>query len=118
MDKQYFKLSNSIAFYVPSTELGSKKISKANFTKRTNDIAKILSQWFGGCNASLINGFYTMESTGELVNEANNKILAFCDSESLESHRVDLINLAHEKCKEWTQETIGLEINGTFYLID
>lgn len=117
MDKQYFKLSNSIAFYVPSTAQGSKKISKAQFTKRTNDIARLLSQWFGGCNAQEINGFYTMDN-GELVNEANNKILAFCDSESLTSHRVDLINLAHEKCKEWSQETIGLEIDGTFYLID
>lgn len=114
---QYFKLTNQVAFYVPSTVEGSKKITKKVFSNRRDEIAKLFSKLFGGANATLLDGFYIMDN-GDLVKEYNYKVVAFATTEAIKAHRVELIMIAHEKCKEWQQETIGLEINGVFYLID
>lgn len=117
MDNKYFSLPNRIAFYVPSTKEGSKKTSKIEFAERTQEVTKLLCKWYGGASVQQVTGSYLLEN-GILVTETVNKVLAFATDEAYSSNSVNLIQLASKKCKEWTQETIGLETNGTFYLID
>lgn len=115
--KDYFSLNNRIAFYVPSTQEGSNKISKKAFIERTQEVTKLLCKWYGGASTEQVQGSYMLDN-GTLVTETVNKVIAFATDEAYKKNASALVMLASRKCKDWTQETIGLETNGTFYLID
>jgi hypothetical protein len=116
INKQYFSLNHRVTIYVPSTNGLDRKVSQSIFTKRTNTIAGYLSATFGGASIEQIQGFYKSDA-GKIVIETINKVTAFCDDTQLKQYSEDVLSLASEKCKEWAQESIGVEIDQYFYLI-
>jgi tagatose-1,6-bisphosphate aldolase non-catalytic subunit AgaZ/GatZ len=112
----HFSLSNRIALYVPSTK-DNKTIGQKEFEERTRATADLLSSWFGGATIETVQGFYKMQS-GEYITEKINKIVSFCEAQVLSQRSTELFNYAHSQAKEWGQETIGLEIDSKFFLID
>ena len=115
--KNYFSLSHKVAFYTPSTEAKSKPISGAEFDKRTQAMADQLTEWFGGATVERVNGFFKSDN-GQYITEPIHKIVSFCSSEALEQHASELLNLAHDHVTSWQQESIGVEIDSKFYLVD
>jgi len=113
---QYITLNHQVTFYVPSTN-HKDKITNAEFIKRTNEIANTLSETFGGASIQKVKGFYKADS-GEYITETINKVVSFCTDVQLEHNTDVMINLASSKCKLYEQESIGLEIDNKFYLID
>lgn len=113
---QYITLNHAISFYIPSTK-GSKKINQAEFKNRTERIANEFTKLFGGATIERVQGFYTMKD-GSYETETINKVVSFCSDTDLEINSSKVFNLAKKAKKEYEQESIGLEIDNKFYLID
>ena len=114
---QYFTLNHRIAFYVPSTSDTDKPVSKEILQERTNDIAKLLTSYFGGATIENVQGFYKSKN-GKYAVETIRKVISFASDEDLAKHSETIINIASNRVKLWKQESIGLEIDSKFYLID
>jgi len=114
---QYFTLNHKISFYVPSTSKVKAKISNNELTERTRDIAELLTSYFGGASVEKIQGFYKAQN-GQYITETIQRVFAFTSDLDLEKYGEDIMNLAKNKCLEWEQESIGLEIDNKFLLID
>lgn len=115
-DRKYFSLNHKIVFYVPSTNHATP-ITSDDFTTRTNEVAGLFSSWFGGASIESVKGFYKSE-TGEIITENVNKIVSFTEDKILDKKAADVLNLATQKAKTWQQETIGVEIDTSFFLVD
>lgn len=113
----YFTLNHRVAFYVPSTVQGDKQVSKHELEKRTNETARLLTSYFGGATIEKVQGFYKGKDNKYIV-ETVHKVISFTSDSDLESHSQDLIRLAEQSCKLWSQESIGLEIDNKFIFID
>lgn len=114
---QYFTLDHQVKFYVPSTEKASNKVSPKEFEHRTREIAGQLSDWFGGASIQNIQGFYKAHD-GSIIVENIRVVVSFCDSESMGKHTQDLLNLAGDKCRKWSQESIGIELDSKMLFIN
>jgi hypothetical protein len=112
----HITLNHQVVFYVPSTKF-KKGIDFAEHKKRTNEVASIFTNLFGGATIEKTQGFYKADN-GEYITERINKVVSFCGDTELEAHTNEVLNLASKARKGWEQETIGLEIDGRFYLID
>lgn len=113
----YFTLNHRIAFYVPSTSEADKVISDSELQERTSEIAKLLTSYFGGASIENVQGFYKAKN-GKYIVETVRKVIAFASDEDLAKHSEAIINLAASRCKLWSQESIGLEIDSKFILVD
>lgn len=112
-----FSLNHRVVFYIPSTSNKTQKISAKKHTVRTNEIANKMTGYFGGATIEKALGFYKAEN-GEYITEKINKVISFCDEKSLSDQSQSLLNLAHSKCKEWTQESIAVEIDSKLFFVD
>lgn len=111
-----FKLKNRIGFYVPSTGENGR-IADGRFDDRATKIARLFARFFGGSTVVNCDGYY-IDSDDRLIGESIKLVYSFCDSESLERHYDDVIKTAVDRVAVWSQESIGLEINETFILVD
>jgi hypothetical protein len=113
----YFTLNHRVAFYVPSTVAASKKISDRELEARTKEIASLLTSYFGGATIEKVQGFYKSKE-GKYIVETVHKVISFTSDEDLAVHSQDLLRLAEQSCKQWSQESIGVEIDNKLIFID
>lgn len=76
-----------------------------------------MSEWFGGASIEAIQGFYK-SNTGQVIVESINKVIAFTSDDSLRDNSQKLLQLAVDKKTLWQQESIGVEIDNQFMLVD
>jgi len=110
--KKYFSLNHRVVFYVPSGNQSDKE-----FQDQTNKIAEYFNTAFGGATIEKVGGWYKMADGSNAV-EVINKVISFTDDKTLERQAEAIIKLASIKAKELKQETIGLEIDNQFLLIN
>jgi len=113
-----FALPIEIAVYVPSTKGADEKISKAEFIERIEETERYLSSKFGGYSKVDIDGGYVSDEKG-LIKEDVAKVVAFSQDEKFLSNLLpQLIKRITLWCDDWTQESIGFEIEGDLFYID
>jgi len=111
--KNMFKLSSKITVYVPATTNINEAIDN---TVYVDQIASLLSQYFGGSTSTPALGYWLSNTQG-LVKEKTTMVFAYCKDQDLEKH-IDTIITACENLKtELNQEAIAMEINGEMYFI-
>jgi hypothetical protein len=114
--KKNFDLPFEVAVYVPSTSDANKNISKQDFEKRINEVSEYLANVFGGFSSNEVSGGYVSSEKG-LIKEGVHKVTSFASKENLDSNMKKLISQIKKWCKDWSQESIGLEFEGDLYYL-
>ena len=113
-----FVLPIEMAVYVPSTKGADITIEQNEFHNRVFETEKYLAELFGGFSKVDINGGYVSQEKG-LIKEDVAKVVAFSQDEDFLSNKLPrLIKRITMWCDEWTQESIGFEIEGDLFYID
>lgn len=113
-----FVLPIEMAVYVPSTKGADESIDQNEFRNRVLETEKYLSELFGGYSKVDVDGGYVSETKG-LINEDVAKVVAFSQDENFLSNKLPrLIKRITMWCDEWSQESIGFEIEGDLFYID
>ena len=102
-------LNNRITFYVPSTQAGNVAISNDDFNTRTQEIAGIFSDMFGGFTITDSVGGWKSQEHG-LILENVKQVSSYASNEQIKEHKKAVIALANSKKVEWQQEAISIEI--------
>ncbi len=110
-------LPMEISVYVPSTKDANVPVSKAELSARVKEVKQYLATLFGGYSSSEIIGGY-VSTTGELIQEDVVKVISFATKQAYEDNEATLIDKIADWSKEWSQEAIGLEIEGDLYYIN
>jgi hypothetical protein len=110
-------LPMEISVYVPSTKDANVPVSKAELNARVKEVKQYLATLFGGYSSSEILGGY-VSTTGELIQEDIVKVISFATKQAYEENEATLIDKIADWSKEWSQEAIGLEIEGDLYYIN
>jgi hypothetical protein len=108
-----FKLHGKVTVYVPSTLNVNEEIDSTVYVDR---VASNLSIWFGGATSTPALGYWQSTEKG-LVKERTTLVFAYCDTESLDQHIEELVELCETLKEEMKQEAVALEINGELYFI-
>lgn len=108
-----FKLGSKVTVYVPATKEVDKKIDN---TKYVNKVASALSNLFGGATSTPARGYWVSDS-GNLVKENTTLVFAYCNTQGLEEHIDEVVDLCEWLRNELKQEAVALEINGEMYFI-
>lgn len=112
MLKNAIKLGEKLEVIIPGTTSADKV---ADTSKYVNDSLSLLSELFGGATAVKAQGAYVSDSIG-LIKEDVTKVYAY--AEKIDSDSLSKVLEFVDKMKtELEQECIGLEINGSFYLV-
>ena len=110
-------LPMEISVYVPSTKDANIPVSKAELNARVKEVKQYLATLFGGYSSSEILGGY-VSTTGELIQEDVVKVISFATKQAYKENEATLIDKIADWSKEWSQEAIGLEIEGDLYYIN
>lgn len=110
-------LPMEISVYVPSTKDANIPVSKEELNARVKEVKQYLATLFGGYSSSEILGGY-VSTTGELIQEDVVKVISFATKQAYEDNEATLIDKIADWSKEWSQEAIGLEIEGDLYYIN
>lgn len=110
-------LPMEISVYVPSTKDANVPVSKEELNARVKEVKQYLATLFGGYSSSEIIGGY-VSTTGELIQEDVVKVISFATKQAYEENEATLIDKIADWSKEWSQEAIGLEIEGDLYYIN
>lgn len=110
--KGYISLNHRIVFYVPSSNQTPEE-----FQEQTDKVAEYFNTAFGGATIEKVGGWYKMADNSNAV-EVINKVISFTDDKTLERQLDAVVKLASLKCKQLKQETIGVEIDNKFLLIN
>ena len=114
--KKNFDLPFEVAVYVPSTSDANRTISKQDFENRINEVSEYLANVFGGFSSNEVSGGYVSSEKG-LIKEGVYKVTSFASKENLDSNMKKLISQIKKWCKDWSQESIGLEFEGDLYYL-
>jgi ribosomal protein L39E len=113
-----FVLPIEMAVYVPSTKGADETISQMEFMSRIKETEEYLSELFGGYSKVDIDGGYVSETKG-LIKEDVAKVVAFSQDDDFLSNKLPrLIQRIVLWCKDWTQESIGFELEGDLFYVD
>jgi hypothetical protein len=111
-----FDLPLQMAVYVPSTKDKNVVVSKQEMDERVLEVKSYLAELFGGFNSVKVEGGFESSDKG-LIEEDAVRIVAFASQDGFESKFEKLISKIKIWCKEWSQESIGLEFeNDLFYI--
>lgn len=109
------QLSHTITFYVPSTRL-DKAISSGRVKARVNQIAEVMTSYYGGATLEACQGWYKAKS-GQVINEDIVKVTAFATPEAYKQHKQDMLKLAQDKRAAWDQESILVQLDNNAHLV-
>lgn len=108
----YTALPASVSIYVPST-VGSVVTTSG---EQTESVLLFFSRLFGGATATKAEGAYVMQD-GTLVRESVTVVTARCTKQDLVCALPPVVRRAAELCEDMAQESVGLDIDGVFYLV-
>ena len=107
----------SLAVYVPSTTRGQTKIPQSEFSQRTDRIILLMVDLFGGSTVLPAIGYWRNEA-GIMINERINIVRSATDPITLADHYQTVVDTMITNGRSWYQDVIGLELNGSFIMID
>lgn len=104
-----------IAVSVPSTADVDQAIGKQSLADRTETIARVLSDMFGGASVSDVSGSWVSDS-GAYIQEPIKRVLSYNPGMTQEQETT-IIDLVKSKAQEWGQEAIMVEVDNRAYFI-
>jgi hypothetical protein len=111
-----FELPLQLAVYVPSTKDKNVGVTKQEMEERVLLVKSFLARLFGGFNSVKVEGGFESSDKG-LIEEDAVRVVAFGNQEGFEDKFEKLVSKIKIWCKEWSQESIGLEFeNDLFYI--
>jgi hypothetical protein len=111
-----FELPLQMAVYVPSTKDKNVGVTKKEMDERVLEVKSFLAELFGGFNSVKVEGGFESSDKG-LIEEDAVRVVAFASQEGFEPKFEKLVSKIKSWCKEWSQESIGLEFeNDLFYI--
>lgn len=113
--KHAIKLSCNVRIYVPSTASTDQAIDSTTIDQRVDRSLSFLSSLFNGATSFKAYGAWL--SGKELIKESITIVESHCTSEALETNIGNVYDHALQLKADYSQESIGIEINNIFYLI-
>jgi hypothetical protein len=111
-----FELPLQMAVYVPSTKDKNVNVTKKEMDERVLEVKSFLANLFGGFNSVKVEGGFESSDKG-LIEEDAVRVVAFANQEGFEVKFEKLVSQIKNWCREWSQESIGLEFeNDLFYI--
>jgi hypothetical protein len=111
-----FELPLQMAVYVPSTKDKNVNVTKKEMDERVLEVKSFLANLFGGFNSVKVEGGFESSDKG-LIEEDAVRVVAFSTEDGFENKFEKLVYQVKMWCKEWSQESIGLEFeNDLFYI--
>lgn len=108
-----FKLGSKVTVYVPSTVNVNEQVDNTEYVDK---VAKCLSKWFGGATSTPARGYWVSEKDG-LVKENTTVVFAYTNTEGLEHHIDEVVELCEWLKGTMGQESVAFELNGEMYFI-
>lgn len=113
-----FTLAHSVKVYVPSTLNVSENADSSLVSALVTYVATTLATLFGGATEYPAIGSY-VANDGTLVRESVTVVQAFISEDNFTRANISkVLTLAEHLCLGMTQECIGVEVDGKFYLVD
>lgn len=106
-------LTTRTAILVPSTYQRNKKVTQATFEKRVRETENFMNKEFGGSTVTRGVGSYTInekKKRPKLVQENVMIVENFSRPADWKKHRAEVEKYVEDKQLEWTQDSIGFEI--------
>lgn len=104
-------LTTRTAILVPSTKHGNQKISEREFNARIRETQNFMNREFGGSTVTKGVGSYTISGRKpKLVQEDVVIVENYSKPKDWKKHMREVENYIESKQKEWTQDSIGFEI--------
>lgn len=113
--KDAFKLPVNFKVIVPSTREKDIHINYKSFFKRVEDTKKFILKMFEGATIDTSIGAYKME--GQVVDEKVGVISVFTDKTQYERYDQELEKFLKEKKRNWSQDSMGYEYEGSLYFV-
>ena len=115
--KKAFHLPIEQIVYVPSTKGADQKISDKEFKKRVREVEEFLSRRFGGKTSIKGVGGYFSDDKNKIINEDIIKVTSYSTQEAFNKNKKVLVAKLKYWRKKWSQEAMGIEIEGDMYYI-
>jgi hypothetical protein len=112
-----FELPLQMAIYVPSTKDKKVSITERELKIRVKEVQDYLAKLFGGFNSTDVDGGFESSDKGVIVEDAV-RVVAFANKDNFEEKFEKLFSQIKIWCKEWSQESIGLEFENDLYYIE
>ena len=109
-------LKHYARFLVPSTAENDRPISDHALMVRATGIRRAFSLLFGGSTSTRAIGDFIGE-TGTLISERIIVVTSYSDQQAMTDHHAKVFYLARFYARAWAQESIGIVINRTFYIV-
>lgn len=106
-------LTTRTAILVPSTKHGNQKIFQKEFASRVRETENFMNKEFGGSTVTRGMGSYTIDSQGKkpkLVQENVVIVENFSKPKDWKKHMKEVEKFVESKQVEWTQDSVGFEI--------
>lgn len=101
------KMNKKIGIYFPVVE---------NSENEKNALCRLMSEYFGGCSVSKIEGYYLM-GNGELCKDEIFYIYSNCTKKDYKHYKKSITNIAITLRNALKQEAIGIQYNETLKYI-
>lgn len=112
-----FELQVETAIYVPSTKGADQKISADEFKRRVSQVKIFLAKLYGGYSSVEVEGGYWSDDKKKEISEKDVRVVAFSTKEEFKKNEKEIISYLLKLKKEWTQESMGYELDGEMYYI-
>ncbi len=112
-----FELPLQMAVYVPSTKDKNVNVTKKEMDERVLEVKSFLANLFGGFNSVKVEGGFESSDKG-LIEEDAVRVVAFSTEDGFENKFEKLVYQVKMWCKEWSQESIGLEFENDLFHIE
>ncbi len=106
-----------LQFYVPSTGRDDVIIPQVEFTRRTEQIARLFCRLFRGCTIYPTLGYW-LDREGNMINERINVVKTATATALLLGHVRQVYDVATASGRLWHQRAVMLLVNGSKIMID
>ncbi len=114
-----FHLPVEQAVIVPSTSgvKAQRNISKAEMSRRVNNVRRFLSNKFGGFTSVKATGGFVLKN-GKLVKEKAVRVTSFATTQDFRKNKGSVIQQVGTWGRKWKQESVGYEHEGDLFVIE
>ena len=114
--KKTMRLEKQMAIVVPSTKEFNKQITKKEMVNRVRSVRNFLTENFGG--STRVKGIGSYSGKGGVVDENVVVVEAFADNPVWNKSKSSVSKFLRQKAREWSQESLGYQLEGDLYLVE
>ncbi|CAF1067066.1 unnamed protein product [Adineta ricciae] len=116
-DSDAHKAGVRIRIVIPSTNSVNKPANSSEFNTRLASLQNLLCETFGGCTVYPARQSSYLAHNDELVQVATTSVETFSTKKKWSENEQTIRDTIKNKCTEWGQECVALEVNGVLEYI-